>query len=86
MKEGLSRLYTGDFNVMSQEQQPDGSVLITLSKDDEDKLYRFKVKDLYGEHEELLEHEVISNKPPQWVLARMKEAKDHGSKDSAESR
>ena len=75
MKEGLRKLYTGDFNDMQQEGQPDGSVIITLSKRGEHKAYRFKVKDLYGEHEEVLEHKVIPTGPPQWVLDRMKEAK-----------
>jgi len=59
MNEGLAKLYTGDFNSMNQEQQADGSVIITLSKHGEDKIYRFRVKDLYGEHEEVLEHEII---------------------------
>ena len=76
--EGLRKLYRGDFNNMSQHQQPDGSVIITITKDGEDKVYRFKVKDLYGEHEEVLEHEVIEHKPPPWVVQRMKEAKEHG--------
>ena len=77
MKEGLSKLYTGNFNTMSQDWQPDGSVVITLSKDGEDKSYRFKVKDLYGEHEEVLEHEVIEHKVPKHIKDRMEEAKKH---------
>jgi len=64
---------------MSQEGQPDGSVIITLSKRGEDKTYRFRVKDLYGEHEEVLEHEVIEHKIPPWIEKRMKEAKEHAS-------
>ena len=78
MKEGLAKLYSGDFNTMNQDWQSDGSVIITLTKDGEDKSYRFKVKDLYGEHEEVLEHEVIETKPPKHILDRMKEAKEHG--------
>lgn len=62
--EGLDRLKSGGFNDMSQERQPDGSVIITLSKRRENKTYRFRVKDLYGEHEEVLEHEVIKHKMP----------------------
>lgn len=75
--EGLRKLYLGDFNAMSQSWQPDGSVIITLSKRGENKTYRFKVKDLYGEHEELLEHKVIPTKIPQWIKDRVKEAKEH---------
>ena len=49
--EGLEKLKSGDFNDMSQEWQPDGSVIITLSKRGEDKVYKFRVKDLYGPNE-----------------------------------
>lgn len=83
MIEGLRRLYSSDFNVMSQEQPDDMPevTIVTLFKEGENKSYRFKVKDLYGEHEEVLEHEVIPAGPPQWVLDRMEEAKAHGPKD-----
>lgn len=56
---GLEKLKTGNFNDMSQEQQPDGSVIVTLSKRGEDKVYKFRVRNLYKENEELLEHEII---------------------------
>lgn len=49
---GLKRLHKGDFNYMSQERQPDGSVIIKLSKRSEGKTYRFRVRDLYGPNEE----------------------------------
>lgn len=75
MQEGLRKLYSGDFNHKRTEVYPDGSVIITLLKDGEDKTYRFRVKDLYGEHEEVLEHEVIEHKPPKHVLDRMEKAK-----------
>ena len=75
--EGLRKLYLGEFNTINQESQPDGSIIITLCKDNEGKTYRFKVKNLYGEHEEVLEHKVIEHKPSQWVLDRMEEAKKH---------
>ena len=75
--EGLEKLKLGDFNDMSQEQQPDGSVLVTLTKRGDPHVYRFRVKDLYGENEEVLEHQVIPTGPPQWVKDRMKEAQ-HG--------
>jgi hypothetical protein len=77
--EGIRKLYAGDFNTMSQKQQPDGSVIVTLRKDGEDKAYRFRVRDLYGPDETVLEHEVIEAKAPQHILDRMKEAKEHGS-------
>lgn len=55
---GIEKLKTGDFNNMSQEGQGDGSVIITLSKRGEGKVYKFKVKDLYGPNEEVLEEEI----------------------------
>ena len=54
----LEKLKKGKFNTMSQEWQPDGSVIITLSKRGEGKVYKFKVKDLYGKNEEVLSEEV----------------------------
>ena len=74
---GIAKLYTGDFNDMNQEWQPDGSVIITLSRRGEDKSYRFRVKDLYGENEEVLEHEVIEHKVSKHIKDRMEEAKKH---------
>jgi len=59
--EGLKKLKAGDFNDMSQEQQPDGSVIITLSKRGEDKTYRFRVKNLYQPDEQ--EVDIATGKP-----------------------
>ena len=59
MNEGLEKLRAGDFNYMSQERQSDDLVIITLSKRGEKKVYKFKVKDLYGENEEVLWEEII---------------------------
>jgi len=73
--EGLKKLYRGDFNNMSQERQPDGSVIITLSKRGEGKIYKFRVKNLYKENEELLEEEVIETGPPQFIRDRIEEAR-----------
>lgn len=49
---GLERLKSGDFNDMSQEQQPDGSVIITLSKRGDGKACKFRVKNLYKADEQ----------------------------------
>ncbi|MBA7581876.1 hypothetical protein ES708_23789 [subsurface metagenome] len=81
MKAGMRKLYSGDFNTMSQERLSDGTVIITLAKEGEGVSYRFKVKDLYGEHEEVLDHKIMPNKPPKWIRDRMKEATDHAGKD-----
>ena len=74
--EGLKKLYRGDFNNMSQERQPDGSIIVTLSKRGEGKTYRFRVKDLYGPNEEVLEHEVIETKLSKHIEGRMKKARE----------
>lgn len=49
---GLEKLHLGDFNNMHQERQPDGSVIITLSKRSENKVYRFRVKNLAQKNEQ----------------------------------
>jgi len=73
MKE-LLKLYRGDFNTMHVETLPDGSQRITLTKDGENKIYRFRVKNLYQEDEELLEDEVLTVKTPAHIKKRVKEA------------
>lgn len=54
MSKGLDKLKSGDFNNMDQEKQPDGSVVITLSKRGVKKAYKFRVKNLYKSDEEEL--------------------------------
>lgn len=56
---GIEKLKSGDFNSMSQEGQPDGSVLVILTKRGEGKTYSFRVKDLYKPNEEVTDEEVI---------------------------
>ena len=51
---GIKKLKTGNFNDMSQEPQDDGTVIITLVKRGEGKVYVFHVYDLYGENEKVL--------------------------------
>ena len=53
--DGLKKLKEGDFNDMSQMHQPDGSVIITLSSRKYPEVYRFRVRDLYGPNEEVLD-------------------------------
>ena len=57
--EALKKLKTGDFTNMKQDLQPDGSVIITLSSHKYPEVYRFRVRDLYGPNEEVIEEEVI---------------------------
>ena len=71
--EGLDKLYAGDFNGINQQELPDGSVVITLSKRGEDKRYRFRVKNLYGEKEEVLEHEIIAHREEPKMMEQLPE-------------
>jgi len=80
MKEGLRRLYSGDFNTVDVEPLPDGSTLITLQRSGEGKVYKFKVRNLYKENEEVLEEEVIDTKIPKYLQDRMEEARRQGGK------
>lgn len=48
------RLEKGNFNYMTQEGQPDGSVVISLTKLHDPKLYKLCVKKLYQPDEEIL--------------------------------
>jgi hypothetical protein len=57
--EGLEKLKAGDFTTRQDDHQDDGSVIITLSKRGVKGKYRFRVRDLYGPAEEILEEEVI---------------------------
>lgn len=52
---GLKKLKEGDFNELSQEGQPDGSVIITLTSAHYPEVYRFRVQDLYGPNEEVVD-------------------------------
>ena len=53
------KLKAGDFNYMSQDEQPDGSVLITLTKRGDPHVYKMVVKNLYQPDEEVISEEVI---------------------------
>ena len=45
------KLRSGDFNNMMQERQPDGSVLVTLTKRGDPHVYKLLVRDLYTPQE-----------------------------------
>jgi hypothetical protein len=75
MHEGLRKLYLGDFHKLNMGILDDGSVIVILVKDDEDRVYRFRVRDLYGPNEEVLEHEVIEDKMPDYIKKRIEDAR-----------
>jgi len=51
-------LAKGEFNHMSQVTQPDGSVLVTLTKRGDPHVYRMWVKDLYQPTEKVIKEEI----------------------------
>lgn len=53
------RLKNGDFNDMSQEKQPDGSLLVVMTKRGDDHIYKLWVKDLYEPTEVVIKEEII---------------------------
>jgi hypothetical protein len=52
------RLAKGEFNHMSQQPQPDGSVLVTLTKRGDPHVYTMRVRNLYRLDEVVLEEKV----------------------------
>ena len=85
MNKGLVKLYSGDFNMMSQAWQDDGSVIITLTKRSDNKVHKLHVKHLYKENEEVLSYEVVDlskkkEKKP-WLEERLKQAKEEKEKE-----
>lgn len=51
-------LAKGDFNYMSQERQPDGSLLVTLTKHGDPHVYKMWVRDLYKPTEIVIKEEI----------------------------
>ena len=51
-------LRDGDFNVMDQEEQPDGTLKVTLSKESDPKTYKMWVRGLYQESEVVIREEI----------------------------
>ena len=56
------RLSKGEFNNMSQERQPDGSLLVTLTKRGDPHIYKLWVRDLYLPTEVVLKEEITEVK------------------------
>ena len=77
----LKRIYNGDFRMMRQEQQEDGSIIVILLCHNDPKIYRIHVKDLYGENEEVLESETIAVETPKHIRDRQQEAKKDADAD-----
>lgn len=71
---GQRRLYSGDYNYMAQEWQPDGSVILTVSGGRSGQVHRMHLRDLWGESEEVLSEEQLPEGPPPHIAARLAEA------------
>jgi hypothetical protein len=73
---GQRRLYSGDYNYMSQAWQPDGTVILTVSGGKSGRVHRMHILHLWGEQEEVLKEESIHPGPPPHIQARFAEAKE----------
>jgi hypothetical protein len=78
---GQRRLYSGDYNEMHQDRQPDGTVIVTISGGRSGQHHRMHVRDLWGEQEEVLTEEAIHPGPPPHIQARFDELKEHADAD-----
>jgi hypothetical protein len=71
---GQRRLYSGDYNYLSQAGQPDGTVIVTISGGQSGQTDRMHIRDLWGENEEVLTEEIMPSGPPLHIAARLAEA------------
>lgn len=72
---GQRRLYSGDYNYLNQENQPDGTVLLTISGGPSGQVHRLHVRDLWGKDEEVLTEETLPAGPPAHIQARLDESR-----------
>jgi hypothetical protein len=75
LSRGLRRLYSGDYNHVNQEWQPDGSVIITITGGPSGEQDRLHVADLWGENERVISEERLASGPPPWVKDRLDAAR-----------
>jgi hypothetical protein len=68
------RLYSGDYNHLSQEWQPDGTVIVNISGGKAGLVHRAHIRDLWGKDEEVITEETIDPRPPPHIAARLQEA------------
>lgn len=73
--DGLRRLYEGDFNVMSQEWQADGSVIVRIHRHADDQAVELHLADLYGPNEKLLSESAVDIGPAAHIIARQEAAR-----------
>jgi len=52
-------LTNGDFNNMSQSPQIDGSLLVTLTKRNDEHIYKLWVTNLYQSNENVIREEIV---------------------------
>ena len=71
---GQRRLYSGDYNYMTQARQPDGTLAVQISGGKSGQVHLMHVRDLWGKHEEVLTEVVIPPGPPPWIRDRLEQA------------
>lgn len=68
---GQRRLYSGDYNYLNQEWQPDGTVIVTVAGGRSGQVHRLHMRDLWGKDEEVLTEESVDPRPPPHIAARL---------------
>jgi hypothetical protein len=74
-------LYSGDFNFMEQAWQSDGTVIITLIRNNSgnQQTIRCRIKDLYKDSEDILDIVEANVKIPDHILGRLRGVIDNAS-------
>jgi len=73
---GQRRLYSGDFNYVSYDAQPDGSDIVTIAGGRSGQVHRMHILHLWSEQEQVLSEERVPEGPPPHIAARLAEAKE----------
>jgi hypothetical protein len=73
---GQRRLYSGDYNYMGQEWQPDGTCIVTISGGKSGQVHRMHILHLWGEDEQVLTEERVPEGPPPHIAKRFDELKE----------
>ena len=73
MKDDQKLLYQPGWNNIRQEWQPDGSCVVTLSKQGDTIAHVLYVADLYGTNEKVLTYNTKTAEIPQHIADRIKE-------------
>jgi hypothetical protein len=72
---GQRRLYSGDYNEMFQDRQPDGTIIVTIAGGKSGRVHRLHIRNLWGRDEEILSEEELKPTVPAHIQARLDEVR-----------